>query len=149
GELKLLQDQGKIRHIGISEVSVDDLVAAGEIATIVSVQNLFNLADRIAEPLLDYATNHNIAFIPWWPLATGGLAAEGSVLDELAKRRDASPSQLALAWLLKRSAVMLPIPGTSSVAHLEENLHGAEVTLTEEEFEQLNNMVYPAVQRPE
>jgi pyridoxine 4-dehydrogenase len=148
GELKLLQDEGKIRHIGISEVSVADLVAAGEIATIVSVQNLFNLGDRTAEPLLDHATEHNIAFIPWWPLATGALAAEGGVLDELAKRRDASPSQLALAWLLKRSAVMLPIPGTTSVAHLEENLRGAEVVLTDGEFEQLTKLAYTAVQRP-
>jgi aryl-alcohol dehydrogenase-like predicted oxidoreductase len=148
GELKLLQDEGKIRHIGISEVSVDDLVAAGEIATMVSVQNLFNLADRAAEALLDYATENNIAFIPWWPLATGGLAAEGGVLYELARKRGASPSQLALAWLLKRSAVMLPIPGTSSIAHLEQNLRGAEVALTDAEFEELTNAVYTSVQRP-
>jgi aryl-alcohol dehydrogenase-like predicted oxidoreductase len=112
------------------------------------VQNLFNLADRAAEPLLDYATEHNIAFIPWWPLATGGLAAEGGVLCELARKRGASPSQLALAWLLKRSAVMLPIPGTSSVAHLEQNLRGAEVALTDAEFEELTNAVYTSVQRP-
>ena len=149
GELKLLQDEGKIRHIGISEVSVDDLVAAREIATIVSVQNLFNLADRTAEPLLDHATEHGIAFIPWWPLATGALAAEGGVLDELAKKRDVTPSQLALAWLLKRSPVMLPIPGTTSVAHLEENLRGAAVVLTDGEFEQLTNLVYRPVQRPD
>jgi pyridoxine 4-dehydrogenase len=149
GELKLLQDEGKIRHIGISEVSVDDLVAAGEIATIVSVQNLFNLADRTAEPLLDHAAERGIAFIPWWPLATGALAAEGGVLDELAKKRGASPSQLALAWLLKRSPVMLPIPGTTSVAHLEENLRGAEVVLTDGEFEQLTNLAYQPVQRPD
>jgi pyridoxine 4-dehydrogenase len=114
-----------------------------------SVQNLFNLADRTAEPLLDHAAEHSIAFIPWWPLATGALAAEGGVLAELARRRDVSPSQLALAWLLKRSPVMLPIPGTTSVAHLEENLRGAEVVLTDGEFEQLTNLVYPPVQRPD
>jgi aryl-alcohol dehydrogenase-like predicted oxidoreductase len=143
-----MQDEGKIRHIGMSEVSVDELVAAGEIATIVSVQNLFNLADRTAEPLLDHATEHNIAFIPWWPLATGGLVTEGGAIDQLAKRRHASPAQLALAWLLKRSRVMLPIPGTSSVAHLEENLRGALVELGDGEFEELTNAVYTPVQRP-
>jgi aryl-alcohol dehydrogenase-like predicted oxidoreductase len=148
GELKLMQDEGKIRHIGMSEVSVDELVAAGEIATIVSVQNLFNLADRTAEPLLDHATEHNIAFIPWWPLATGGLVTEGGAIDQLAKRRHASPAQLALAWLLKRSRVMLPIPGTSSVAHLEENLRGALVELGDGDFEELTNAVYTPVQRP-
>lgn len=141
GELKLLQDEGKIRHIGLSEVTVDEVKAAGEIATIVSVQNLFNLAHRDAEPLLDYATENGIAFIPWFPLATGALAGEGGPLDDLARKHDASPSQLALAWLLKRSPVMLPIPGTSTVAHLEDNVRGAEITLTDAEFEALSDAV--------
>jgi len=137
GELKLLQDEGKIRHIGLSEVSVDEVEAASKVATIASVQNLFNLSDRSAEPLLDYATERGIAFIPWFPLATGALAGQGGPLDESAKKHDATPSQLALAWLLKRSPVMLPIPGTSTVAHLEENAKGAEIELTDEEFEAL------------
>jgi pyridoxine 4-dehydrogenase len=138
GELKLLQDEGKIRHIGLSEVSIDEVEAASKVATIVSVQNLFNLSDRSAEPLLDYATERGIAFIPWFPLATGKLAGHGGPLDEAAKQHDATPSQLALAWLLKRSPVMLPIPGTSSVAHLEENVRGAEIELTDDEFEALS-----------
>lgn len=141
GELKLLQDEGKIRHIGLSEVSIADVEAASKFATISSVQNLFNLANRSAEALLDYATEKNIAFIPWFPLATGELSAEGGPLADLAKQHEASPSQLALAWLLKRSPVMLPIPGTSSVAHLEDNLRGAEIVLTDSEFEALTDAV--------
>jgi aryl-alcohol dehydrogenase-like predicted oxidoreductase len=138
GELKLLQDEGKIRHIGLSEVSIEEVEAASQVATIVSVQNLFNLSDRSAEPLLDYATERGIAFIPWFPLATGKLAGQGGPLDEAAKQHEATPSQLALAWLLKRSPVMLPIPGTSTVAHLEENARGAEIELTDDEFEALS-----------
>ena len=141
GELKKLQDEGKIRHIGLSEVSVDQLKQAQDVATIVSVQNLFNLAKRDAEPLLDHAEQNGIAFIPWFPLATGKLAASGGPLDELAGKRDATPSQLALAWLLKRSPVMLPIPGTSSVEHLEDNLRAAQIELTDEEFEALSTAV--------
>ena len=141
GELKKLQDEGKIRHIGISEVSVDQLKAAQKVATIVSVQNLFNLAKRDAEPLLDYATENGIAFIPWFPLATGRLAKPGGKLDELAKKHDASPSQLALAWLLHRSPVMVPIPGTSTVAHLEDNMRAAELTLSDDEVSELERAV--------
>jgi pyridoxine 4-dehydrogenase len=141
GELKLLQDEGKIRHIGLSEVGIDEVEAASKIATVVSVQNLFNLARRDAEPLLDYATANGIAFIPWFPLATGKLVGDGGPLAELAAKHDASPSQLALAWLLKRSPVMLPIPGTSSVAHLEDNLRGAELELTDDEFAELTAAV--------
>ena len=137
GELKLLQDEGKIRHIGLSEVRVDEVEAASKIATIVSVQNLFNLARRDAEPLLDYATANGIAFIPWFPLATGKLLGEDGPLSELAAKHDASASQLALAWLLRRSPVMVPIPGTSSVAHLEDNVRGAELQLTDDEFAEL------------
>ncbi|QJT05245.1 oxidoreductase [Streptomyces asoensis] len=138
GELKKLQDEGKIRHIGLSEVTVAEVKAAQAIAPIVSVQNLYNLTDRSSEELLDWSTEQGIGFIPWFPLATGQLTGEGSPLTELAQQHDASPSQLALAWLLKRSPVMLPIPGTSSVAHLEDNLAGASVELTDDEFEALS-----------
>ena len=141
GELKKLQDEGKIRHIGLSEVSVEELQAAQEIATIVSVQNLYNLAKRDAEPLLEYSEANGIGFIPWFPLATGRLAKEGGKLDQLAKKHDASPSQLALAWLLHRSPVMLPIPGTSSVAHLEDNMRAAELQLSPEEVAELEAAV--------
>lgn len=141
GELKMLQDEGKIRHIGLSEVSVEEVEAASRIATIVSVQNLFNLVKRDAEPLLDYSERNGIAFIPWFPLATGELAASGGPLDALAAQHEVSPSQLALAWLLKRSPVMLPIPGTSSVAHLEDNIRAAELELTDEEFRALDATV--------
>ncbi|MDH2444910.1 aldo/keto reductase [Amnibacterium sp. CER49] len=141
GELKKLQDEGKIRHIGLSEVSVEQLQAAQAIATIVSVQNLYNLAKRDAEPLLDYSEQQGIAFIPWFPLATGGLAKPGGRLDELATKHHASPSQLALAWLLRRSPVMLPIPGTSSVAHLEDNMRAAELDLSDDEVAELERAV--------
>jgi aryl-alcohol dehydrogenase-like predicted oxidoreductase len=137
GELKKLQDEGKVRHIGLSEVSVEQLVEARKIATIATVQNLFNLANRDAEPLLDHCTEEGIGFIPWFPLATGELSKQDGPLAEAAKRHDATPSQLALAWLLKRSPVMLPIPGTSSVAHLESNTAAAGIELTDDEFEAL------------
>ncbi|MEV6010903.1 aldo/keto reductase [Streptomyces sp. NPDC051976] len=137
GELKRLQEEGKIRHIGLSEVDVDQLEAARAIADIASVQNLYNLADRRAEDLLDHAETHGIAFIPWFPLATGALAEPGGPLAALAERTGASPSQLALAWLLRRSPVMLPIPGTSSVAHLEDNTAAARLTLSDDEFDAL------------
>jgi len=141
GELKKLQDEGKIRHIGLSEVDVDQLLEAQQTAEIVSVQNLFNLAKRDAEPLLEQAAEHGIAFIPWFPLATGALAGPDSPLTALAKEHDASPSQLALAWLLKRSPVVLPIPGTSSVAHLEDNVAAADIELSDAEFDALSKAV--------
>ncbi|PTR23583.1 aryl-alcohol dehydrogenase-like predicted oxidoreductase [Rhodococcus sp. OK519] len=141
GTLKELQEEGKIRHIGLSEVSVGDVEAASAIVEIVSVQNLFNLADRTAEPLLDYATAHGIAFIPWFPLATGRLAQKGGPLAVLAERHGTAPSRLALAWLLERSPVMLPIPGTSSVAHLEENVSAAGIELSGSEFAALSEAV--------
>lgn len=141
GELVLLQEEGKIRHIGLSEVSVAQLQEAQEIATIVSVQNLYNLANRSAEALLGHAEANGIAFIPWFPLATGNLAGEGGPLQEIAAELGASPSQLALAWLLKRSPVMLPIPGTSSVAHLEDNLAAADIELTDAQAERLTQAV--------
>ncbi|MBP2320567.1 aryl-alcohol dehydrogenase-like predicted oxidoreductase [Kibdelosporangium banguiense] len=141
GTLKQLQDEGKIRHIGLSEVSVAEVQAAQKVATIVSVQNLYNLSKRTAEELLDFSTSNNIGFIPWFPLATGALAAGDGPLATLAKEHDASPSQLALAWLLRRSPVMLPIPGTSSVAHLEDNVRAAEIELSDEEFDTLTKAV--------
>jgi len=141
GELKAMQDEGKIRHIGLSEVSVEEVEAASKVARIASVQNLFNLSRRTAEPLLDYATANGIAFIPWFPLATGKLAASGGPLAQVAAKHDATPSQLALAWLLKRSPVMLPIPGTSSIEHLEENVGAAGIDLSDEEFAELSEAV--------
>jgi pyridoxine 4-dehydrogenase len=138
GALKELQDAGKVRHIGLSEVSVADLKEAQKTAEIVSVQNLFNLTDRSAEELLDHASSEGIAFIPWFPLATGGLVEAGGPLESLAKEHDATPSQLALAWLLKRSPVMLPIPGTSTVSHLEDNIGAASIELTDEQFAALD-----------
>ena len=141
GALTALQKEGKIRHIGLSEVSVDQLEQARKLASIVSVQNLFNLTNRSAEPLLDHVTRLGIAFIPWFPLATGKLAGAGGPLDQLAAKHHATPSQLALAWLLKRSPVMLPIPGTSTVKHLEENVAGAEVSLSETELASIGNAV--------
>jgi len=134
GELALLQSEGKIRHIGLSEVDVEELEAAQRTATIASVQNLFNLTDRRAELLLDHVEAHDIAFIPWFPLATGRLVRPGGPLAHLAEQHGASPSQLALAWLLRRSPVMLPIPGTSSVAHVEDNIAAAGIELTDEEY---------------
>ena len=141
GELVLLQQEGKIRHIGLSEVTVDQLVEAQQFAAIASVQNLYNLANRSAEALVDYAEANGIAFIPWFPLATGELAAEGGPLAHLAREHGTTPSQLALAWLLKRSPVMLPIPGTSSVAHLEDNVAAAAIELTDEQFAELRDAI--------
>jgi pyridoxine 4-dehydrogenase len=140
GELKKLQDEGKIRHIGLSEVSVEQLEDAQKHATIATVQNLFNLTARDAEPLLDHCTEQGIGFIPWFPLATGKLLEDGGPLAEIAADTGAEPSQLALAWLLRRSPVMLPIPGTSSVAHLDQNLGAAELELTDEQFEALEGV---------
>jgi len=140
GELHALQSEGKIRHIGLSEVTVDQLVEAQQYATIVSVQNLFNLTDRSAEPLLDHCTEHGIGFIPWFPLATGKLAGSGGLLADIAQRLDASPSQVALAWLLHRSPVMLPIPGTSSVAHVEDNVAAAGLELSDSDLQALDDL---------
>ena len=141
GELKQLQEEGKIRHIGLSEVTVDQLVEAQETAEIVSVQNLFNLANRDAEKLLDHCAEHGIGFIPWFPLATGELSADDGPLAAAAQQHEATPAQLALAWLLQRSPVMLPIPGTSSVEHLEANTAAASIELTDEEFAALERAV--------
>ncbi|SDC01491.1 aldo/keto reductase [Nocardioides lianchengensis] len=138
GELAKLRDEGKIRHIGLSEVDVDQLKAAQQVAPIVSVQNLYNLADRSAEELLDHCDAEGIGFIPWFPLATGALSKEDGPLADAAREHDATPSQLALAWLLRRSPVVLPIPGTSSVDHLESNTAAAGIELTDEEFDRLS-----------
>jgi len=141
GELVKLQKEGKIRHLGLSEVSVAQLDAGRKVAPIVSVQNLFNLTNRSSEALLDHSAKLGVAFIPWFPLATGALAKPGGPLHALAEKHHATASQLALAWLLRRSPVMLPIPGTSSVKHLEENMAGAELSLTDAEIEAIGHAV--------
>jgi pyridoxine 4-dehydrogenase len=141
GELAKLQKEGKIGFIGLSEVTVDQLRAAQATAPVATVQNLYNLANRSAEELLDYSAANGIGFIPWFPLATGELAKPGSRIAELAAKRGASPSQLALAWLLHRSPVVLPIPGTSSVSHLEDNVAAAGIALSESEYASLEAAV--------
>ena len=138
GELKKLQEEGKVRHIGLSEVSIEQLEAARKVADIATVQNLYNLGNRSAEDLLDHCEREGIGFIPWFPLATGELSREDGPLAEASREHGATPSQLALAWLLRRSPVMLPIPGTSRVAHLEQNTAAAEIELSDEEFEKLS-----------
>jgi aryl-alcohol dehydrogenase-like predicted oxidoreductase len=137
GAAKKLQAAGKIRHIGLSEVTVEQIEQARKVVEIVSVQNEYNLGNRKSEKVLEYCEREGIAFIPWFPVAAGKLAAPGGKLDEIAKRHGATVSQLSLAWLLHRSPVMLPIPGTSSVEHLEENLKAADVVLSEAEMAEL------------
>lgn len=141
GELDALRQEGKIRHLGLSEVDVEQLQAAQKVAPIVSVQNLYNLANRSAEALLDHCEAEGIGFIPWFPLATGALSKDDGPLADVAREHGATPSQLALAWLLRRSPVMLPIPGTSRVAHLESNTAAAGLELSDEEFERLSAAV--------
>ncbi|MDP9793590.1 aryl-alcohol dehydrogenase-like predicted oxidoreductase [Catenuloplanes nepalensis] len=138
GELDALRKEGKVQHIGLSEVSVAQLEAARAITSIVAVQNRYNVADRASEDVLDYAEANDIAFIPWHPLATGRLARPGGPLDEPSTRLGVTPSQLALAWLLRRSPVMLPIPGTSSVGHLEQNVAAAQIVLSDDDFATLS-----------
>ena len=138
GELAKLRDEGKVRHLGLSEVSVEELQAAQAVAPIATVQNLYNLADRRSEALLDHCAAEGVGFIPWFPLATGALSGPDSVLTAAAAEHGATPAQLALAWLLRRSPVMLPIPGTSSVEHLESNVAAAGIELTDEEFDALS-----------
>ncbi len=139
GAIKQLQTAGKIRFVGLSEVSVAEIEQARKVVDIVSVQNEYNITNRKSEAVLDYCTKHNIAFIPWFPVASGKLAQPGGKLDQLAKAHNATTSQLSLAWLLHRSPVILPIPGTSSVTHLEENLKAADVTLTDAEWQDLES----------
>jgi aryl-alcohol dehydrogenase-like predicted oxidoreductase len=138
GAIKRLLDSGVIRYAGLSEVSVADIEAASRVFKVATVQNRYNLVDRASEAVLDYCTRHKIGFIPWFPLAAGRLASPGSLLDTLAKRYQAAPSQVALAWMLKRSPVMLPIPGTSKVGHLEENVAAAGIELSDEDFAALD-----------
>jgi pyridoxine 4-dehydrogenase len=129
-----------IRLAGLSEVNVGEIEAASKFFPVVTVQNRYNLADRTSEPVLDYCEKHNIGFIPWFPLNAGELAREGSALDTIARRHKASPGQIALAWLLKRSPVMLPIPGTGKVKHVEENVGAAAIKLSDDEFAQLDRV---------
>jgi pyridoxine 4-dehydrogenase len=133
GALKELQDEGKIKHVGISNVSIDELSRARAIVEVVTVQNEYNLAHRDSEDVLDECERLGIGFIPWFPLATGDLAEPGGPLDRIAGEHDATPAQIALAWLLARSPVMLPIPGTASVEHLEENVAAARIELSPDE----------------
>jgi pyridoxine 4-dehydrogenase len=137
GALKDFQAAGKIRHIGLSEVSSQEIERAKKVVPIVSVQNRYNLTDRQSEDVVRYSEKNQIGFIPWFPVAAGELAKPGGALDALAKRHHASVAQLSLAWLLHRSPVMLPIPGTSSVAHLEENVGAASIQLPDEEWSEL------------
>jgi pyridoxine 4-dehydrogenase len=137
GAAKKLQSAGKIRFVGLSEVTVEQIEHARKTIQIVSVQNEYNLGNRKSEAVLEYCEREGIAFIPWFPVASGKLAQPGGKLDELAKKHGATASQLSLAWLLHRSPVILPIPGTSSVEHLEENVKAADVALTDAEWKEL------------
>jgi pyridoxine 4-dehydrogenase len=137
GTLKDAQDQGKIRHIGVSNVSVEELERARAVVEVVTVQNRYNLVDRNAEGVLDACDAAGIGFIPWFPLAMGDLARPGGALDELSRAHDATPGQLAIAWLLARSPVVLPIPGTASLQHLEENVAAADLELDAQELDRL------------
>jgi len=137
GTLMRLQEEGKIQHIGLSEVSVADIERVRALAAIVSVQNRYNPVDRQYDEVVDYCERHAIAFLPWFPLGSGTLARAGSPLTRVAEQLRATPAQVALAWLLRRSPVMLPIPGTGSVAHLEENAAAARLALGEQEYQQI------------
>lgn len=137
GVIVKLQEQGKIRHIGLSEVKVPDIERARKVAKIVSVQNRYNVGDREHEDVLTWCEKNDVAFIPWFPVAAGKLAKPGGKLDEVAKRHGASVAQLSIAWLLHRSPVMLPIPGTSSVKHLEENMKAATIALSDAEMQEI------------
>jgi aryl-alcohol dehydrogenase-like predicted oxidoreductase len=139
-----MQKEGLIRHVGLSEVSIEDIKAAQKHFTVVTVQNEYNLVNRKSEAVLDFCTNQNIGFIPWFPLAAGNLAQPGSVLTNIAERLHATPSQIALAWILKRSPVMLPIPGTSKVKHLIENIEGAALQLSDDDFAALDEQAKQA-----
>jgi aryl-alcohol dehydrogenase-like predicted oxidoreductase len=140
GTMRQLQDEGKIRHVGLSEVTVREIEYARGVLPIATVQNRYNLADRKYEDVLEYCEREQIGFMPWFPLATGNLARPGGPLDRAATRLEATPAQVALAWLLARSPVMLPIPGTSRVKHLEENVHAAELTLTDDERQEIERV---------
>lgn len=136
--IRSLLDDGVIAHAGLSQVSVEEIQAAERHFKVATVQNRYNLVDRSSEDVLDYCTEHGIGFIPWYPLAAGDLAGENSVLDTVAKKHRAASSQVALAWMLKRSPVMLPIPGTSQVKHLEENVAAVNIQLSDDDFAALD-----------
>ena len=138
GVLKELQDEGKVRHLGLSEVSVEEIQAAQAFFEVATVQNLYNFTNRQSEDVLDHCEEQGIGFIPWFPLAAGDLAKPGGPVAEAAQAHDATPGQVALAWLLQRSPVMLPIPGTGSVEHLRENVAAAELRLSPEEVAELD-----------
>lgn len=137
GAIKKLQEAGKVRFIGLSEVTVEEIEQARKVVEVVSVQNQYNLSDRKSEGVLEYCEKEGIAFIPWFPVAAGKLTQPGGKMDELAKRHGATVAQLSLAWLLHRSPVMIPIAGTSSVKHLEENVKARDLTLSAEEWSEL------------
>ncbi|WP_110886432.1 aldo/keto reductase [Deinococcus yavapaiensis] len=139
GVMKEFVDEGKVRFLGLSQVKVEQIEAARRVIDVATVQNLYNLTNRQDEDVLTYCEANGIGFIPWYPIASGELAKHGGVLDEMSRRLEATPSQIALAWLLKRSPVMLPIPGTGKVRHLEENTAAANVTLPDEDFDALTN----------
>jgi aryl-alcohol dehydrogenase-like predicted oxidoreductase len=139
GALVEFQREGKVRHIGLSEVTIEEIERARKHFPVVSVQNRYNLGDREWEPVLDYCERETIGFFPWFPLAVGKLAKEGGPLADVAAKHRAKPAQIALAWLLRRAKVMLPIPGTSRVKHLEENMEAAKIELSDEEFESIAN----------
>jgi aryl-alcohol dehydrogenase-like predicted oxidoreductase len=139
GILKDLRDEGKVAEVGLSEVTVDELEAARQVVPVVSVQNRYNVAHRAADPLLAYCEEHQIGFIPSFPLASGKLSRPGGPLERVADEVGATVSQVSLAWLLQRSSVMLPIPGTSSITHLEENCAAAGLTLTDDQFRELTD----------
>jgi len=134
-----LQKEGKIRHVGLSEVKPNEIEQARKLIKIVSVQNMYNVGERQHEDVLQYCEKHNLAFIPWFPVAAGKLAQPGGALDGIARRHGATVSQISIAWLLHRSPVMLPIPGTSSVAHLEENMKAAELKLSDTEMKEIED----------
>ena len=136
--IKSLIEDRVIRFAGLSEVSAEEIEAARKVFPVATVQNRYNLADRTSEAALEYCEKHGIGFIPWFPLAAGDLAKPGSLLDDIARRHKAAPSRIALAWLLKRSPVMLPIPGTAKAAHLEENIAAADIALSDDEFAALD-----------
>lgn len=141
GVIADMQKEGLIRHVGLSEVNVEEIQAAAKFFEVATVQNLYNLGNRKSEDVLDYAEKHGIGFIPWYPLAAGELAKEGSVLSKIAQKLGATTGQVAIAWLLKRSPVMLPIPGTGDPGHLEENVKGAALDLSQADFEALEHAV--------
>jgi pyridoxine 4-dehydrogenase len=137
GAIKKLQEQGKIRHVGLSEVKPHEIDQARKVIEIVSVQNQYNLGDRQHEDVVEYCTKHKLAFIPWFPVAAGKLARPGGKLDAAAKKHGSTVSQLSLAWLLQHSPVMVPIPGTSSVDHLEQNIAAADLKLSATEWKEI------------